>query len=85
MVRLDSNEPNEVLRKRVLEQVRLLELPARAKDILVERAAGRLRVQVKYNQVVAVPFAGYEWEPYEFKFVAVASGAIKGDRKHKYF
>ena len=52
---------SEILRQRIIKRAGDLGLPVKPKDVMVERAGGRIRMTVSYTVLLEFPAYTYRW------------------------
>lgn len=76
LVAIGDRTNDATLRKRVMEIIKELEVPAEERDIQIDRRDGSLTITVPYSEVFYVTLSGKDYDLHRFSFRASAQGAL---------
>ena len=74
VIRVASEEDDNVIRDRLMYHVNKLEMPVERDDFLIERDGRRMRISLNYTEVLEVPFQGKDYRLHTFRFRPRAEG-----------
>jgi len=76
LVRVASVNTDRELRIKIQDHLRRMDIPASIEDVKIRREAGRIMIELKYQEVFFVRFRGKEYDVHTFNFHAKAEGKI---------
>jgi len=76
LVRVASVHTDQELRVKIRDYLRRMDIPAVVDDVKIERAAGRILIELRYEEVFFVTFRGEEHDLHTFKFHVKAEGEV---------
>lgn len=76
-IRVASIESDQEIRKKLVRQMKTLDLPADPEKLMISRDAGVMTIDLKYKEVFDIEFNGKVYTIHVFPFHAHAKGVIK--------
>ena len=73
-IKVADVDTDEEIRKKLIYQIRWMNIPADEKKLRIERGDHFMRISLPYEEIFYVPWQGEDRDLYVFKFVAKAEG-----------
>ena len=74
VIRVASTENDKEIRKKLEYHIKANELPVKMEDLKIVREGRTIKVSLKYSEIFYITFRAKDYDLYEFKFNAFASG-----------
>ena len=76
IIKVASTENDVELRKRLMDHMKMMEIPMHPEDLIIERdeSEHEMHISLKYKETFWVSFRGKEYKVREFPFFAHAEG-----------
>jgi hypothetical protein len=76
IIKVASMENDEELKKRLMDHIKMMEIPMHPEDLIIERdeTAHEMHVSLKYKETFWITFRGKDYKIRDFPFYAHAEG-----------
>ena len=76
LARVAGVNTDRELRMKIRDYLRRMDIPASVNEVVIERRAGSIRIELRYKEVFFVEFRGKEYDLHTFNFHAKAEGEL---------